>query len=361
MVRHKPVVALVAMGAMFLLPLSAGGGAPYWPGPTVPPEGVLGIATGGNSGADGYLSIVPDDYGSWATGLFGGGGDIFNPLGALGPMEATFTSGLFVFLPGAGQRELLSDSFDWQAILPFDGSLERMVTSPLVASDTNGNSVNDTLHSSFRVFGPDTDLAFNLLQHVEVFDSGVSFLQQDYLITNNGADSVALDLVRVYDGDFSWAGDFADDEVGTNFNGSGLDAFVFEREAGDSATAMTLSSPQGQDYYGGKHGITPPLGPPMFDYGTDTEVWDAFGIPTSWQNYIAGVGYNTNGTSGAFPSGSTPPEDAFIGLKMSVALEPGESSMVTMFYTYGSIVPAPEPATLGLLVLGVFCLRRRKP
>ena len=33
-------------------------------------------------------------------------------------------------------------------------------------------------------------------------------------------------------------------------------------------------------YYGGKHGVEPPLGPPPYDYGTDNEVWDENGIPT---------------------------------------------------------------------------------
>ncbi len=330
-------------------------------GPGLPGLGTVSIATGNNPNADGYLSISPDEYGSWASTTFGGSGDIFNPAGGFGPLEATFTSGLFMF--GSGQRELLSDSFDWQNTVgpvPFeaDGSLNRLITGALSASDTSGNGIFDTLMSSFHVEGGSTDMDFGLTQHVASADPGVAFLQQTYAITNNGP-TVSFDLVRAFDADLFWSGDFIDDEVGTNTNGSGLDTYVFQQEVGNSDTAITLSSPQANGYYGGKNGVTPPGGPP-FGYGTDVQVWDAFGTPTNWLNHIAGVGSNTNGTSGAFPPGSAATADGFMGLNIPIELAQGDTTTVTLLYTYGSDVPVPEPASLALLGLGAICLLRRR-
>ena len=84
-------------------------------------------------------------------------------------------------------------------------------TSPRVQHVTNG--VQDTLQSSFRVFGGATDLGFDLTQHVEMFAPGMSFIQQTYAITNNESSSVSFQMVRAFDGDLLWSGDFADDEV----------------------------------------------------------------------------------------------------------------------------------------------------
>ncbi len=345
------------VGLVLLVPVLAFGAPPGWAGPSLPLEGTTSIATGASSGLDGYLGIAPDDYGSWASTTFGGGGDMFNPAGGSGALEVAFSSGFFVFVPSAGQRELLSDSADWQNVFTPDFSLDRSITSPLMASDTSGNGVADTLNSAFNVFGGSTNLGFDLTQRVSSFDAGVSFMQQDYTITNNGNGSVAFQLVRPFDADMLWSGDFGDDEVGTGFHGSGLDPFVFQQEVGDSTTAMTLSSPQGRFYYGGKNGVDP--GGVPFAYGTDTQVWDMMGIPASWQDYIAGVGAGINGTSGAFPPGSVTPADGAIGLDMSIALDPGESTLVSLMFTYGSNVPAPEPGTLAILGLGVLCMRRR--
>ncbi|MHC4992858.1 MAG: hypothetical protein ACYTGC_17945, partial [Planctomycetota bacterium] len=91
--------------------------------------------------------------------------------------------------------------------------------------------------------------------------------------------------------------------------------------------------------YGGKHGITPENGPPAYDYGTDTEVWDAGGIPATWQSHIAAVGYFTDGVSGSFPPGATPPEDGFVGLDVSVDLGTAGGTTITVYHTYGANTP----------------------
>ena len=80
-----------------------------------------------------------------------------------------------------------------------------------------------------------------------------------------------------------------------------------------------------------------------YGFGTDTQVWDAFGVPAGWVNHIAGVGYDTDGESGASPSGSTDPRDGFMGLSIDVSLGaglgPAASTTVIVHHTYGSTTP----------------------
>ena len=335
----------------------------------------VSIRTGANTAADGYLEVLPDEYGAWAqpfaTGGFGPNGDRFKPVGStLQPVA--FTSGFFLFAPGA-QRELLTDNLDWQATTngttgapPFsaDTSLNRAVTAPNVASDSNGDGINDTLQSSFRVFAPPTspgtDLGFALRQRVASGPTGVAFIQQTYTVTNNGTAPITIQMVRSFDGDLIWDNNFETDSVGTNTAGSAGGPSVFEKEPTSTSQAVTLSIPGGGSYYGGKHGVVPPNGPPNFDFGTDTEVWDNNGTPVSWRNLIAGVGYNTNGESGPSPIGSTVQRDGFMGLDISMTLPVGGSSTFNVFHTYGSTLPIPEPTALGALALGGLMLRRRR-
>jgi hypothetical protein len=332
----------------------------------------VSLRTGSNTAADGYLEIQPDEYGAWASAFtgnpFGPNADRFKPAGAILAVP-TFTSGFFMFAPG-GQRELLTDNLDWQATTngtggpPFsaDTSLNRAVVSPNVASDSNGDGINDTANSSFRVFAPagGTDLGFAVRQRVQSAGPGVAFMQQDYTVTNNGQSSITVGLVRSHDADLLYDANFETDSVGAGGNGGGGRPYVFMQEPNQPGQSITMSMTGAGSYYGGKHGVVPPNGPPNFDLGTDTEVWDNAGIPASWRNLIAGVGYNTNGQSGAQPPGSTTPRDGFMGMDLSLTLGPGQSQTFSMFFTYGQTSPIPEPATLGALALGGLMLRRRR-
>jgi hypothetical protein len=285
---------------------------------------------------------------------------------------AGFSSGFFLFGPN-GQRELLSDNTQWQATNngatptpgpPFsaDTSLNRAVTSPNVASDSNGDGINDTLQSGFRVFSPTpgTDLGFQLRQRVQNVSPSVSFMQQDYTVTNNGTGSITINMVRVFDGDLLWSGDFETDSVGTTANGTGS-RYVFMQEPNQPNQSVTMSMDGTGSYFGGKHGVLPPGGAPAFDFGSDTEVWDANGVPTSWRNLIAGLGYNQNGQSGPQPPGSTTPRDGFIGMDLALTLLPGQSSSFSVLHTYGQTTPVPEPAAIGVAgVAGALALARRR-
>ncbi len=316
-----------------------------------PPFEPAPIATGPSSVADGYLQVSADAYGSWAV-PFGGGpgplGDVFNPVGTLPTAEVAFVDGFFLFHDT--QRELLSTSADWQATVGDDSSLAREVMSGIVASDTDGDGVDDTATSAFHVFGGTTNLSFDQVQHVEQVTgtTTVAVLTQEYTITNNSASAIDFELVRVLNGDLVWSGNHTNDSVGTGTNGSPLERFVYTQEVGDAATAITLSSPTGDAYVGGKRGVDPdgPGGSPPYGFGRVSEVWNAFGVPAGWRNHIAGVGYNTNGDSGAAPPGSIDPRDAFVILEIPVSLpaEPGTSINVTIRHTYGAttpVVPCP--------------------
>ena len=315
-------------------------------------EGILTIANGSDPSVDGFLSVAPDDYGEWASVTFGGGGDIFNPAGAFAPLEATFTSALFLSVPSRTQRIVLTDNPN-QLALGNDASLAIAVSSPLAASDTDGDGVDDTLVSSFTATGTNTALSFDLTQAVSSPAAGVALMQQDYVITNDSGMSVDIVLARVYDGDLLWDGDFSNDQVGTGYNMAGGDVYVFEQEAAaPTPTSITISSPQAISYFGGKHGVQPAGGPPPYDFGTDTEVFDAFGIPASWVNHIAGVGYDLDGVSGTAPAGSTAPEDGFTGIGFSFTLAPAESTTISVSHTYGQDFPGQPVPTIEIPTLG---------
>ncbi len=301
------------------------------------------LETGPDEDTDGFLSIVPDAYGAWSSTTFGGGGDLFKPTGK--PLqEAAFTSGFFIFVLDSGrqptgQRELLTANNTWQNVVVDDNSLSRAVTSPLVFSDTTGDGEEDTANSSFAVTGTNTDLTFVLVQQVRVFGPGVSYLEQDYSITNNSNVAINFAMVRAFDGHLVWNAGFENDEVGTTMHGAGLGPYVFEQEASDPDTAITLSSRMGGDYYGGKRGVIPGQGPPSYGFGTDVQVWNAFGVPPSWRSHIAGVDYFMNGVSGVAPPGSIAPEDGFIGMDFQLSLAGLASTSFTVFHTYGQNTP----------------------
>ena len=298
------------------------------------------MATGPDSTADGYLAICPDPYGSWSSDTFcgpscGGAGDTlwgddYNPIGNLTNAEASFTNGLFFFqrddMGNGVARELLSNIIDWQDVLEPDDSVDRALIAPHElgsdAFDTNGDGVYDRFESSFELTGSGLNLAFELTQEIEQLVN-VSLFTQTYVITNNGPDSIDFSLLRSMDLDLVWVGDFHDDSVGTGTNGTGCDRHVFQTEAGLSSTAITVSSPQGDIYFGAKDDFSPP------------DLWNEYGVPRAWENFITGVGANVNGESGPEPAG-----DASVGLEIPVTgLAPGASTTVVVNITYGAPTP----------------------
>ena len=316
------------------------------------------IATGPDSSADGYCKICPGWYGSWTSDAFGGfapgylfWGDGYNPIGGAGPpaldlQEASFTNGFYFFQRDSNgnglARELLTNIIGWQQFFAPDDSVElQNLSFGFDRLDTNNDGVWDQLTSWFNLRAADLDLDFQLTQQLGISGS-VAVMTQTLDITNNHPDPVDFTLVRSMDGDLVWdaAADPADDTVGTGANGSGC-RYVFQGESGLPGTYVTISSPQADVYFGAKAGVDPDgAGPcPPMAAGSDLPLWDAYGVPCAWENYIAGVGADVNGESGPAPPGCTPPCDASIGLSIPVSLDPGASTTVVVYTTYGAASP----------------------
>lgn len=92
-------------------------------------------------------------------------------------------------------------------------------------------------------------------------------------------------------------------------------------------------------YFGGHEMDLPGGVEPAVGFGTDTQIWDAYGLPKNWNNYITNVGYNTDGASG--PNGD-PSRDSLHAISFNIVPEP------TSF------------ALLSLLGMGLLACRRRR-
>ncbi len=314
-----------------------------------PPAAPVCIANGTDIAADGYLQVCPDPLGAWADLTFGGQGDRYNPAGALAAQAVSFANAFFMYRPEAQQRELFSNNPGWAGTPPVvtDLSLswEVLCVEPgpycapgSVASDTNNDGVFDRLVSRFGVTGAEVDLTFDLMQEIDLTSPPtppVAVLTQTYTIHNNLDSPIDFVLLRQVDFDLVWAGGFGNDSVGTGTNGSPLERFVFQGEAGQPASHITMSSPQGAQYVGAKSGVDPdgPGPGPAIGAGTDTQEWDAYGVPEGWGNFIAYVGYDTNGSSGAQPG------DAHVDLEIPVSIVAYATTVVTFNVTYGAMTP----------------------
>ncbi len=328
-------------------------------------DGPRCLGTGLDSSVDAYCKICADPYGSWSGDTFGGEGqgdtewgDAYNPIGGAGPpaldlQEVSFTNGFYFFQRDSNgngiARELLSSNVvAWQQIFAPDDSIQRtLVGDGSLKFDDDSNGIWDRFESDFHLNGPSlgAGLDFHLTQQIEQVDQimGVAtVLTQTLVITNNDADPVDFTLVRSMDGDLVWdaAATRTDDTVGTGANGSGC-LSVFQGESGLPSTYITISSPQADVYFGAKAGVDPDGAgpcPPMTD-GSDLPLWNAYGVPCGWENYIAGVGTDVNGESGPAPPGCTPPCDASIGLSIPVSLDPFATTTVFVYTTYGAASP----------------------
>ena len=315
----------------------------------------IDLATGPDETIDGYLRINTDGYGSWADPGFGNStGDTYNPAGpANGPTTSpSFTNGFFLMRRAAQERELLSTNDAWQDV-GSDGTMNREITLSGEVVDTNGDGVPDTRVSEFNVTSQSgMDITIELTQHVETVTplggDPVALVHFDMVITNNGP-AVDFELVRHLDLDLTFNdSEFSDDSVGTGTNDSKADRFIYQGEAVDGAadptTTIVFSSPDGGEYYGGKGGgpvqdpkdccTNPDFDCPAYGAGTDVQVWNAYGVPDCWANYIVNVGLNTDGDSDTMPGG-----DGFIGLAIPVSLAAEGVTKVSAMLTYGATVP----------------------
>ena len=336
------------------------------PEPGVPAD----LATGPSSSVDGYLRIGTDDFGSWADPGFGGNaiGDDFNPVGPEPVGSPTFGQYFSVYRQAQGEAEALTTHSGLDGLCPNDTSLTRDLTSLSVSTDTNSDGVNDKRVSTWDLTSKSgMDTSWRLTQHVfnDTPKGGplVAIVTFEFEITNNSGVPVDFILHRHHDMDSLFGtNNFADDNVGTGTNGSKLDRYVYQGEAGFPETHMTLSSPTGTVYYGGKQNINPDPGDPDcpdFGFGSDVQICTNLGTPGCWQNHIAGVGTAADGDSGTDGNGQGG-GDGFIGLEIPVSLPAKGLGVVnvSVMLTYGAKTPGGlpdtgEPCPADLVVDGV--------
>jgi len=340
------------------------------------------IATGADDTQEPWLSISPDVYGSFMVDFVGYASppdpendDHYNPVGPHAivfdpvtgeyePAGPTFSTGFMFFTGGIG-REVLTANSGWldnagrtgrapisRSVFDSfnDTSMVKQVLTAHVASDTNGDLVNDTLTGgSFRVLllaaFSSVDITIAVTQSVQII-GGLAVYDLTYTLTNNSVDgggvpiAVTFELMRQYDGNHLYVGDHTNDQVGTTWNavGGAAGRFVVLREPGDSQTAYTMSSPDADAYSGGKSGDEPGGGGFIHSCGTCGVVFGNFGLPAPWADNISDVGTLTDG----FSTTANDPADAGTYLRIPVSMAASEAGLtISLRVTYGDAVPAP--------------------
>lgn len=320
---------------------------------------------------DGHLNITTDDFGAFAAAFAGGFAwlDLFDPSAdpKQGPLDEefpTFGTNLFLFTGPSGCGEGLQ-----RVALALHEGIASTYQGNLDTEIIEANKLVDpqTTASAFVVSGGGVDLRFDLIQHVDSDPTGpggeaVAFIEQTYAITNQGPITLNFVLIKHIDPDMKWSGGpstWLDDIVGVDF-------FEFDRPQvfGQDAELlpaafvlrtredMTLNpATQTFSYYAGKQGVTPPGNPafpcddcPMYDYGTDFQIWNNYGVPNCWRNFVPGAGYNV--------PGAVPPlsGDTLMGLQLEVSLASGAVYEVTFVTRYGfrPVIPDCLPPVLRL-------------
>lgn len=284
---------------------------------------------------DGSATVLTDMFGS-AAGSFadGFGGDEFDPRGAFVRDAPTFSNGSFFFVPGLA-RELFTSNIEWPDALGFNPdvsvSLTRVERGQVTDRDNDGQ--NDYLETEFDMTAP---FSMNVKVIQEMVCCPEPTWMVTYVMTNTGLGSADFSMHRVWDIDQYWSGSFTNEEVGVAGNGDPLGPVVFQREFGAAFAATTMglsSSPSADFYYGGKQAHIPTGGGPAFGFGTDVLTWNNYGMPLTWRNYVAFLGYNIDGASGAANG------DGHIALEHTVNLAAGETKQLTYYHVYGGLRP----------------------
>ncbi len=314
----------------------------------------------------GSLTITTDDYGSFGVALgwldtVDLGLDPISGDPLVGPL--THVAHLFAFIDptpiGNGtHRGVLSTH---PLLLNFydDGNLTGAVTAPNALIDPA------TCASQFTVTGPGVDLHFSLTQRVSEVQGGPNgevrvALEQTYIMTNVSTDPVELIIVKNLDQDL-----FLDDDCGTfgcdDLLGADFAELdrpqVYTLAANFSVEALVLRTRDNHDpdlpddvpssvdfvYYCGKQTMAASESPdypggacPPYEYGTDFQIWDNFGVPNCWKNNVPGVGHDVPGISPQLQG------DSFMGLQVEASLEPGVPYEFSFHTLYGF---RPPPVT----------------
>ncbi len=320
-----------------------------------PPGGIDAILLSNNIPGDGRLEVSPDAYGAYQNGYgSAGNGDTFDPPGAEPPLTPMFSTAFFVFNTATLDRVVLSESTA-SFVANYNTSANPAtftiaVTSPQVGSDSDGDGVTDTSTSSFTITGGNAgvNLSVTLVQRVYKPAAGVSRFRQTWTFTNNGAAAADLKVMKHVDMDIfatpvglaSWA------DVAGSIDSVGCQPItVYEREPSPAPPttpiAFALATPSaGYVYYAARSGYDPDgAGPdPAMAFGTDFQIWNAYGLPPSWANQTAFVGPapTTGEDPNEFPVGGVAPNDGFMGYQWVTSIPAGGNRTFATVTAYGS-------------------------
>jgi len=304
---------------------------------------------------DGELEINPDSYGAVTVWDWVDNYDWYDPVGGDPRANCTFAASTFLYNPATLDRVVLGEhgrnlDVTYNQRGGGEGTLLYEVIWPLCVSDSDGDGIDDTATSTFHAFGGNGnyDLMFDLLQTVsKPVAGGVSTWTKVYTIYNISGEPATFLLERHNDMDL-WFDALYEDCAGAASVGGVRNVYMREADAvpNHENLVVALSGTPGYVYCAGRSGYDPDgAGPdPPMAYGTDFQVWENFGLPGSWQNYVAGVGYDMDGIlPQKRPPGSVAPYDGFMMLQWELTLAPEESAGVEVVTTYGSEVPVACP------------------
>lgn len=103
----------------------------------------------------------------------------------------------------------------------------------------------------------------------------------------------------------------------------------------------TLWSPQAHLYNATICGQNGGAGIPYVALGfTGPVVWTNYGLPASWTNHAANIGRNVAGTAAASNA------DTGVYLQWHLTLNAGESTALSLLYTYGGVPRIRTPRIL---------------
>ncbi len=314
---------------------------------------------------DGSLVVYPDTFGAVTTWTWPGNNDFYDPAGPVGVVSPTFASALFIYKFFDTQIVLAEKGYNLDVTYPATPGTVITITKPLTGSDSDGDGVIDTAESAFTVmgppaFGPFLDMTLCQRVHKPAPGSTASRFRQQYtFIASFGG--MTFKAVRHHDMDLFMTGPAFTDVAGTIVS-FGCDASApagvplgppinpYQREplpeppGTPFAIGLVPRVPGPLDpdyvYYAGRSGFDPdgPGPDPAMDFGTDFEIWDAFGLPPSWVNYTAGIGHAplVGELPDAMPAAGLPPHDGFMGLQWDLSIPPGTSEVIEITTVYGA-------------------------
>lgn len=304
---------------------------------------------------DGALVVPIDDFGVYGS-LVQSGSDDFQPAASINE-RPTFLAGLIVHVrtPDSNTTTaVLSDAQQWHLAAEGGGQDGIIGThDPVVREILAGLSVSGGQASSrFSVSSSGNfGLQFSLAQRLTVgTPTTTSVLEQAYDITNGGVTTVEVVIHAVWEGDLYYNDPSPVDDVAGAVPGL---CGVYLRDPGSTTRAITLadgplSTVPMTYYFAGNSGDTPGSGPTIETInGSNQPIFESAegGMPTSWRNYVSGVGLGMAGDNETDVNG-----DATMGIEYRFSLAPGATETIHIRRQYGSTAVTcntPPPDTCG--------------